>query len=185
LKKVIAILLLGVFSFNWVGYRLMTSILEDHADAILEGQLDQNEYDESELISIKIPANLPYLVNSPDFSRVDGEITINGVHYNYVKQRVYNDSLEYLCIPNREKTRLHNAKDEFYKVVNDLQHPSQNKKSGHDNLGAKNLLSEYFQDNKTWAFKVYSPEFQAASSFYLVALLQSARSPDELPPDAC
>jgi len=163
----------------------MTSILEDHAVAVLVGQLDQNEYNESELISIKIPANLPYLVNSPDFSRVDGEITISGVHYNYVKQRLYNDSLEYLCIPNLEKTRLRKAKDEFYKVVNDLQHPSQNKKSGHDNLGAKNLLSEYVQENKNWAFPVYSAELQAPSSFYLTALLKSAHSPAELPPDEC
>ena len=185
MKKVIAILLLGVFSFNWVGYRLMTTILENRANAFLVGQLDQNEYDESELISLKIPANLPYLVNSAHFSRVDGEITIAGVHYNYVKQRLYNDSLEYLCIPNLEKTRLRKAKDEFYKVVNDLQHPSQNKKNGHDNLGAKNLLSEYFQDNKTWTFPVYSPELQTPSSLYLIGLSQSAHSPDELPPDVC
>lgn len=96
----------------------------------LEAQLDKNEYSESELISLKVPAtHLSYYTNSKSFDRVDGQIEINGIAYKYVKCRLYNDSLEMLCIPNIASTRLQNAKDNFFKITNDLQNASQNKKS--------------------------------------------------------
>ena len=95
--------------------------MEDKANARLESQLNNGGYDESQLISIKIPAtHLSYYTNSKFFDRVDGHIEIKGVKYNYVKSRLYNDSLELLCIPNHSLMRIQNAKDDFFKLVNDL-----------------------------------------------------------------
>lgn len=129
LKKILAIAFLGVLLFNWGGYRLLTSYLEERADTQLEAQLDLNNYDESALISIKIPTNLPYYTNSISFERVDGSITIQGVPYKYVKRRIYNDSLELLCIPNNVKTGIQKAGDNFYRLSNDLV-SNNHKKSG-------------------------------------------------------
>src|SRR5580658_5132677 len=81
-KRIASILLLAVLFFNWIGYRFVSSYLEDHANARLEAQLDMNDYDESQLISFKVPAeHLAYYNNSKQFDRVDGEIEINGVQY--------------------------------------------------------------------------------------------------------
>jgi hypothetical protein len=100
-KRIIAILLIAILLFNWVGYQLYTAIMEQRADNTLIASLDENNYTESELISIKVPAvHLSYYVNTKEFERVDGKVEIAGVQYNYVKRRYINDSLELMCIPN-------------------------------------------------------------------------------------
>lgn len=177
-------MLVGIFLFNWFGYRLLTSFLQDRANASLEFQLDNNKYDESQLISIKIPANLPYYTNSKNYDRVDGQISINGKHYNYVKRRLFNDSLEYLCIASEEKTRLSNARDDFFKLINDLQHP-QNKKQGNNLIAAKNLLAEYCQPMVSYRFEFDNNVRVKHNSFYYTALLSPLLSSFGQPPDAC
>jgi hypothetical protein len=183
-KKIISIFFLGSLLFNWFGYRLLSSFMEEQANSLLITSLDNDQYNDADLVSIKLPSNLPYYTSSSQFNRMDGEIEMNGVHYNYVKSRMYKDSVEYLCIPNRAKTKLSNARDEFYKLVNDLQHPSQNKKT--DNSGsAKNLLSEYYQDAHSWSFSAYTPDKSITTSFYLLIFSKLSLLPRELPPDAC
>ncbi len=103
--------------------------MEDRNNAHLEAQLDDNNYNESELISLKVAAtHLSYYNTSKSFERVDGQIEIKGVLYKYVKRRLYNDSVELLCIPNIGSMQLQNAKDNFFKIANDLQNTTQNKK---------------------------------------------------------
>lgn len=184
IKKAAAILLVGILFFNWFGYRLLNSFLQDRANALLELRLDNNNYDESQLISIKIPANLPYYTNSQQYDRVDGQISINGNHYNYVKRRLFNDSLEYLCIPSEEKTRLSNARDEFFKLVNDLQHP-QNKKQGNNSIAVKNLLAEYCQHMVSYCFEFDNNIRIKHHFFYYTALLKPSLSFPGQPPDVC
>lgn len=140
MKRIAAILILGLLLFNWVGYQLYTAILQDRADKLLIADLDENNYSDADLISIKIPTErLSSYVNSKGFERVDGKIEMNGVQYNYVKRR-YNDGvMELLCIPNTTVTRIQNARDNFFKLVNDLQHPGQSKKSEQHNTAFKNI----------------------------------------------
>ena len=186
MKKTASILLLGIFLFNWFGYRLLTSFIEQQANHSLQAALDNNNYSESELVSIKVPINLPYYTNSKHYEPVEGEIEINGTHYNYVKFRLYNDSIEYVCIPNKAKMRLSNARNEFFKLVNDLQQPSQNKKTGHGNNTnfIKTLLTEYYYSADTWGIQACSCSERIYSDFRLAAILPPTLSPQEQPPDA-
>jgi len=131
MKRIAAILLMGILCFNWYGYRLLTSWLEGKADRQLEASLDEDRYDESQLISIKVPSShLSYYNSSAQFERVDGQIEVGGVQYKYVKRRLFNDSLEMLCIPNHTAMGLQTARNEFFQLVNDVQqHNGQSKKS--------------------------------------------------------
>jgi hypothetical protein len=130
LKRTAAILILGLLLFNLVGFRLFTAYMEGSANNNLEDQLDGNSYDESELISIKVPAiHLGYYTNSNQFERVDGQMEIGVIEYKYVKRRLFNDSLELMCIPNWVVMNLQTAKDEFFRLVNDLKHTGQSKRS--------------------------------------------------------
>lgn len=183
LKKTAAILLLGLFLFNWFGYRLLTSLLVEHANTSLEADLDNNNYVDSDLISIKIPANLPYHNNSKEYTRVDGEINLAGIHYKYVKYRLYNDSLEYLCIPNQATTKLTNARDAFFGLVNDIQQSTSEKKAGKNSGPIKNLLSEYDQNSPVLDTREGDPENCKHFSFYLLAIVTAKLSPEEQPPD--
>jgi len=124
---------MGILFFNWYGYKLLSFYLEDKADRQLEARLDEDRYDESQLISIKVPStHLSYYNSSTKFERVDGQIDVGGVQYKYVKRRLFNDSLELLCIPNNTAMNLQTARNQFFQLVNDIQqHNGQGKKSDH------------------------------------------------------
>jgi len=46
---------MGILFFNWYGYQLLSNYWQDRAERRLEASLDQNNYDESALISFKVP----------------------------------------------------------------------------------------------------------------------------------
>jgi hypothetical protein len=113
---------MGILFFNWYGYQLLSAYWEQRANNKLEASLDRNEYDESQLVSIKIPVTtLSYYNSSIAFERVDGTIDVGGIQYQYVKRRLFKDSLELLCIPNMTAMKVRQSKNDFYRQVNDLQ----------------------------------------------------------------
>ena len=126
MKTAAAILLLGILLFNWLGYRVLTDLMQQRSNQKLQSQLDLQHYDESQLITIKLPATaLAYYNNSPVFEKVDGQIDINGVPYQYVKRRIYNDSIEFLCIPNRMAMNLRLSGEDYFRLINDVQRSQQ------------------------------------------------------------
>ena len=141
-------MLLGILVFNWLGYQLYISVMEMSENNKLEAQLDDNNYDESELISVKVPAtHLSYYTNSKLFERVDGQIEVNGISYKFVKRRLFNDTLELLCIPNHAIMKLQAINDNFFKWVNDLPHNLQGKKENISHISYSNSFSEYYAVN--------------------------------------
>src|SRR3954468_10461810 len=89
LKKLAAILLLALFVFNTAAYRLLIEYVQARADAKLEARLDKGYYNKDELITVKVPINLPYQTNWKEFERIDGEMNVNGTVYKYVKRVIY------------------------------------------------------------------------------------------------
>lgn len=138
--------------FNWFGYRLLSDYLQHRADARLEAQLDRNQYNEASLIEIRVPLNMPYQVTASGFERCDGEIEYHGIHYKYVKRKIEDGQLVVLCLPNETKMRLQSARDDFFKLVNDLQRSSQNKNSS---SSIKNPVTEYWQEQNNWCINEY------------------------------
>ena len=138
-RKIATILLLSFLFFNWVGYWLFISWMESRAETFWELRLDKDQYDPAQLVRIKVSAErLPYSNTSTDFERADGKVDIGVLHYRYIGKRLYNDSVEFLCLPDQEANRLQTAKNDFFSLVNDLQnagHPrapaSSGKLSGH------------------------------------------------------
>ncbi len=150
-------------------------------------RLDDNNYDETELISIKVPADhLGYYINSKQFERVDGQIEINGTAYNYVKRRVYNDSVELLCIPNHTAMQIKSAKDEFFKLVNDLQHPGQGKKSdSHPASSYKSFSIDYYTVNDLFTMNDLYFTTMPGSVHDVSFISSSYKLTTEQPPDFC
>jgi hypothetical protein len=183
LKKIATILLLGILVFNLAGYQLFSAYIESKKNAELENQLDNNNYDDSQLISVKIPVTyLPYYNNSISYERIDGQIEIEGVQYKYVKRRIYHDSLEMLCIPDHNSMKLLSAKNEFFKFVNDLQHPGQNKNTSSGS--AKSLATDY--ENAFEQFKIDKFHFKIPFASQIIARISSAhRELLERPPKSC
>lgn len=148
-KRAVTILLMSILAFNWLGYRLLSSYLEHRSDVALVQKIDRQDYDESHLIELRVPLNAPYLSGSDtEFERIDGEVIIEGTHYNYVKRKVENGELVLMCIPNEGKTKILSSRVDFFKMVNDVDQSSEGKSK---NTGSfKSFTTEYRQENNSW-----------------------------------
>lgn len=125
------------------GYRFVFDQLEKNASVALVQQLDEEQYNDSELVEMKVPLPMPYQTNWAAFERYNGEIEIGGVHYNYVKRKVYNDTLILMCIPNHGKMKLNSAKEQFFSLVNDISGDNKQAPSPTKSSTIKTITSEY------------------------------------------
>ncbi|MEP6928105.1 MAG: hypothetical protein ABI834_10735 [Ginsengibacter sp.] len=154
MKKLTALFFLILFLFNLFGYRLVVEYMQQKVNDQLETRLDNNSYDESQLIELKVPIHLPYQTSWASYQRYNGEIEINGILYKYVKRKVANDTLFLMCIANTKKMHLETAKDDFFKITNDLMQNNNSKKSDNSKSAFKNLQSEY--DQYSFILKTFS-----------------------------
>ncbi len=138
LRKIAAILFMLILLFNLCGYRFVIAFLQDNANKKLETKLDRNDYEESQLVEITVPLNMPYQERFTDFERHYGEIEIDGKHYNYVKRKIDGNVVIFKCIVNESKERFTVAKDEMARSGSDMNQPAPSKKSP-----AKHVISEY------------------------------------------
>jgi len=134
-----------LLAFNWYGYRLLINHMQDQANTELQASLDKNNYDNSQLITLRVPLNMPYITDWTDFESYEGETVIDGVHYKFVKRKIEKGELVLQCIPNQQKTDLETAKDSYFKLVNDIDHPSA-KHQGKDK-SSKTFSTDYFFDH--------------------------------------
>ena len=184
MKRVAAILLLGLLIFNWVGYEIYITVLQQFAHESLIDELDRKNYADADLISIKVrTVHLSSYVNTKNFERVDGKIDIEGIQYNYVKRRFRQDSLELLCIPNKAATHLQTARNEFFKIVNDLQQPGQTKKSGQPNSAFKGFNAGYFVEIQYMPIPDLTLTSLSATDRYMLRIPTAYLTRVKRPPD--
>ena len=103
-----------------VGYRAWFYYAEMKADMAMEARLDKDQYDADKLICLTVPLDNPYQLEQKSFERVNGEISIHGKIFKYVKRRVCEGKLVVLCIPDDHRMVLNNAKFAYSNIVNGL-----------------------------------------------------------------
>ena len=168
MKKSAAILFLTLFLFNWIGYKCWFHYLQQKEDRSLEASLDKDEYNEKDLITIKVPLSIPYQTAWSDFERVDGEFTFNGTIYKYVKRKVEEGQLILLCLPHYQKMKLVKASSEFGNRGNDLIPIG---KKGHSAPPAgKNGPNEY-EKNIGWFIKCPTESLTKLPAVFLLSPL--------------
>lgn len=155
MKQLAAILFLLLLTFNLAGYRLLFYYMQQQADTEAQATLDKDQYKEADLISITLPLSLPYVADTKDFVRTDGEVSVNGVVYKYVKRKVSHGQLVLLCLPDPHRTQLESAKNIFFKSINGLQPKTNSKKSGNSDVSIfKNLSNHYDKPGELWTIAV-------------------------------
>ena len=134
--------------FNLVGYRGWFYVAERQWATQLQNELDKEQYNEADLITIRAPLQLPYVTDTREFQRTDGEVTVDGKIYRYVKSKIENGEYVLLCLPDHNKQQIEKAKEDFFKDANDLFQNGTTKKTGKSKSGVfKNILPEYSTDN--------------------------------------
>ena len=156
-KKLSAILILTVHLFNLAGYSFLFQYFIKQSDKQIVQQLDNNQYSDKDLVEVKVPLNVPYITNWKDYERYDGEIEWNGIHYNYVKRKVSNDTLYLMCIQNEKKTQLYEEKNNFQRMLTDI--PS--KKNNDTNVKKACVCAEYNLPNHySFAVDNFSSDYE-------------------------
>lgn len=145
--KTAAILFLTLFLFNLIGYRCWFYYLQQKETSSLEATLDKEDYNEKDLITFKIPLSMPYQTSRSDFERVDGEVTISGTIYKYVKRKIEDGQLILLCLPNYKKMSLLRAAAEFGTHNDD---PAAAGKKGRTSAGKNTITPNEYEENTRW-----------------------------------
>ena len=156
MKKLAAILLIALFTFNLFGYRILFYFAQQQSDINIEKALDKNEYNEEDLITIKIPISVPYQIERKDFERFDGEVNLHGKIYKYVKRKVCDGNLILLCLPDHNKMHLETAKNDLFKYSNDLQNAGSKKSDNSKSFNAKHLSNDYNQNVAEYKMAFYN-----------------------------
>jgi len=142
-------------------------------------QLDKNNYSDKELVEVKVPLNSPYITNTKGYERYDGSLDMNGVHYNYVKRKVYDDTLYLMCIFNKQKMQLCDAKNNFQRLATDA--PC-NKKDNESNVKKFNITDEYNSTSENEL--TYNPTLlKQNKSFFTAALSTRPTQTNDQPPE--
>ena len=183
-RKIAAISLICLLLFNWYGYRFVTSYLQKKADHQLEARLDVNDYDESQLIEIKVPLNMPYQNSWAEFERHYGEIEISGKIYTYVKRKIEDGNLILKCIPNTTKQDLKNADNILFTANNGLDQEQNNNKGNSPLTNIfKTIFNDYDNYSQTYNLKpvadLQSGTWQQEDILFNSAFLPVAEQPPE------
>lgn len=183
LKKIAALFFIVIFLFNVVGYRFALDFIQHKVNTQLEEGLDNHLYNESELVELKVPLNLPYQTSWAAFRRCDGEIQIGGTLYKYVKRKVANDTLYLMCIPNTQKMRLETVRNDLIAKANGIAQHDNSQKSDKA-AGAQSPQSVYDDFSLVYSFLI--PDENSCN--FLPALdsphlLSSPHTSPEQPPD--
>ena len=113
MKRTAAILFLTIQLFCLVGKVLLVDFFIQRNSLRSIIQIDQGDYDRSDLVEMKVPLKLPYYSSSSRFERYYGEVNIEGQYYNYVMRKVIGDTVYLVCLANNTKSTLKKAQIEF------------------------------------------------------------------------
>lgn len=140
LRKGISILMSVLVLFNALGFYGLFIGLE-YSNELSQHRLFNNDsYDRSLEISIKVPLAVPYALDQSDYERVDGDFEYNGEFYRLVKQKLSHDTLHIICVRDFDSKKIHLALQDYVKTFTD-KHP-EGKTSAKTSL---NFLKDYFQ----------------------------------------
>ncbi len=183
MRIIASIFFLTILLFNWFGYRVVMDYVQQKADTHFEQKLDNKEYDATALIEMRAPVNLPYQTDWKEFERVSGEITINGMHYKYVERKLEGGEMIYKCIPDEGKARLVNARENFFKLVNDLQNQQQQKSGKQPAPSYKAFSFDYCEQLSHWSLDVLDKLCQPFNHTFSATTLPAFTLTAEQPPE--
>lgn len=156
--------------------------LEKQSTAQLNNEIDKKTYNEQHLVEIKIPLNMPYIIDK-EFEVAYGEKEINGIQYQYVKRKISNNILYLLCLPNNIKSSLVTEKNNLEKDNSQADNNKSDKKNSTLSL-SKSLQQEYLptnNDNRVAnkiSFKVNIPKINNIKAGDLFTPLTPSQPPE-------
>jgi hypothetical protein len=153
LKRPIAIFVLFVHLFYIGGYSLLFQYYIHKADVQMVKQVFDNKInDDKNLIEIKIPAHFSTFASTGEYEMVSGQIQLKDAYYNYVRLKVTQDTMYFVCLPNVAKTHLVNANIVTAKEISDV---PLSKNTHNPSVKKVISLSEYNLQSFAYSYSAY------------------------------
>ena len=127
--------------------------MQHNADKQFLVLVDNNNFDERNLVEIKVPNPIPYTKAVANFDRIDGEINFKG---------------KILCLPDANKTIINNAEKKFERLVNNTQQDNKNTKKTNKIVKLNLSDFDYFQLN--FSFSVPHKKINKSLIFHKYSL---------------
>jgi len=81
--------------------------------------LNEDYYDASEAVTIRIPIALPYQYDNPHFLRAEGKFIHEGESYRLIKQKYERDTLTVVCVRDDQDKQIQHALADFVSTFTD------------------------------------------------------------------
>ena len=173
MRKIVAIFFFLILLFNIGGYNFAISALEKKADRSLEALLDDEIYNEADLVEISVSLNMPYQQRFTEYERHYGNIEIDGVSHTYVKKKIQGDIVIFKCIPNQSRQLLKDMRYDMTRANSAADMNEQGPQKQQQTSFAKNSLSEYEDQSALLSLHKYkdnSLSYSATYNFFLPVL---------------
>lgn len=108
-QRIISGLLVVLVLLNTMGYYFIIAGFELKNDVRASRALDDDSYDASKAVTLRIPIALPYQYDNADFMRVEGKFVHKGESYRLIKQKYANDTLTVVCIKDETDRHIQEA----------------------------------------------------------------------------
>jgi len=110
------------------------------SDVQMVKQIFDNKIDDTKLVELKIPVNMPTIQDWTDYEEIVGQIQLKDAYYTYVRLKMTRDTMYMICLANTAKTQLVKANVIAAKEISDV---PVNKKGQEPVTKRVNTLSEY------------------------------------------
>jgi hypothetical protein len=118
MKRILFCLLIAILLLNVFGYYGIFLGLQYKNDRHLDALLDEDNYDRSDAITIRIPLSIPYM-GETSYQRVSGAFEYRGEFYKLVKQKLSADTLFVVCVKNEVGKTITQALEQYVKTFTD------------------------------------------------------------------
>jgi len=150
------------------------------ADSHMAIQIDKKEYDEAQLVEIRVDLNMPYQERFTEFERHYGEITIDGKWYTYVMRKVEGNVLILKCIPNQSKQFILNTSDALTQANTN---PEQQNNAQQQNSMFAKVLKIDFINNSNFTATSFNPFIKnSIHTLYTETISEVSILPPQQPP---
>ncbi|HZY38651.1 MAG TPA: hypothetical protein VFE53_18455 [Mucilaginibacter sp.] len=106
MKRLIAVLLLGIYLFSLGGQLALHQYFSVLSDKFFTEQTGKGLYNVGDLTEVKLPLNMPAITDWKHYENIKGCIEFDNVSYNYVKMKITRTALYLMCIPDYNTTRF-------------------------------------------------------------------------------
>jgi hypothetical protein len=176
-----------LYLFNLVGFRWVFDYARHQSDKQFSAQLEGKQFDEKDLITVRVPLFMPYQAANKGFERASGEVTIAGTVYKYVGRKIDNGELVLYCLRDERGSSLLNARDTYYSETNGLacDGPSQDNHSTNNSSNAPGFnLGDYDDFVAGYTLPMDAPAILYAVPSNDVSILHRDGSLPERPPES-